>query len=123
MSPLQEAKGPEMHVILIDNGSGYIWADSRDLSGYSNSDHQDAESAGIAAAKLIDSENGAEARAYEFQRVSPRDTRTGYHVYRVDIGGSEAVTVVHDGQDQETIDEVEALCDYVGFVTCEDASE
>jgi len=108
-----------MHVILIDNGSGYIFGDSRDLVGYSNSDYSDAEKAGIAAAKLIDSDIGEHGRSYDFQRNNPADTRTGYHVYRVDVRGSEAVTVVRDGQDQETIDEVEALCEYEGFVTAE----
>lgn len=110
-----------MHVILIDNGSGYIFADSRDLEGYSNSGHQTAESAAIAAARLLDTSIGEHGRRYEYQSHNPRDTRSGYHIYRVDIDGSEAVVNVHDGQDQDTIEEVEALCDYQGFVTCEGA--
>ena len=43
---------------------------------------------------------------------------TGYHVYRADVRGSEAVPVVQDGQDQDTINAVMELCDYVAFIEC-----
>jgi hypothetical protein len=38
----------------------------------------------------------------------------GHHVYRADVGDSEAV--VHDGQDRDTIDAVRRDCEYVGLI-------
>jgi microcystin degradation protein MlrC len=101
--------------ILIDNNSGYIWSDMRDLGGKA---HVAADMTPVEAARLTDEDAGEYGRTYEFQRVAPSDTRTGYHVYRADVGGSDAVTVVHDGQDPETIEAVMRECEFVGFVTC-----
>jgi hypothetical protein len=42
-------------------------------------------------------------------------------VYRADIDGSEAVPVVEDGQDQETIEMVYGTCRKVAVVTFTDA--
>lgn len=109
-----------MHVILIDNNSGYIWADSRNLRGYVASEHDYArgyETASITAATLIDRENMSPREHYDFWTVNPR-VDSGYTVYRVDIGGIEAVPVVLDGQNQETIDAVERCCDFIGYVAC-----
>ena len=44
------------------------------------------------------------------------DGASGYHVYRADIDGSEAVAITQDGQDQEAIEAVESDCEYVRFV-------
>lgn len=55
-------------------------------------------------------------------RHNPRTTETGYDVYRADINGSDAVPVVQDGQDRETIEAVERDCEYVGFIRCEEGN-
>lgn len=96
--------------ILIDNGSGYIFGDTADFAGGSTLEPCEA-------ARALDATIGEHGRHYDLIRQNPNDSRTGYHVWRADIDGSEAVAVVHDGQDQETIDAVERDCRYEGFVT------
>lgn len=96
--------------ILIDNNSGYIYGDSADFAaGRDITSIEDA-------ARLMDESIGEHGREYVEHRSNPHSTVTGYHVYRADVGGSEAVAVIHDGQDQETIDAVTESCEYVGFV-------
>jgi len=96
--------------ILIDNNSGYIWGDSADLDG--------KIFVGTAAefARALDESLGETGRQYTELNSAPRDNRTGYHVYRADINGSEAVTAVWDGQDQDTIEAVMRDCRYEGFI-------
>lgn len=111
-----------MRLILIDNHSGYIWADTADLPGFDDS-ITDHETAALAAARGIDAHVGCHnPRSYAFA-WSNRDTGTGYHVYRADVRGSEAVPVVHDGQDQDTIDTVMRDCEYVGYVAVREDAE
>ena len=104
--------------ILIDNSSGFIWGDTADYAATAELSHTPDDGA-LEAARLLDENNGVYDRAYRFEHNAPRDDRTGYHVYRADVGGSEAVAVVQDGQDQETIEAVQRDCEFVGFVTCE----
>ena len=102
--------------ILIDNNSGYIWGDSADFAagrpGEINSP--------IDAARILDESLGEFGRRYVEMRHNPRTTATGYDVYRADINGSDAVPVVQDGQDPDTIAAVEHECEYVGFIRCEE---
>lgn len=99
--------------ILIDNYSGYIFGDTADLDGWN-----DTERTPVDAARLLDESIGELGREYTLIGHNPRDTSTGYHVYRADVDGSDAVTVVTDGQDREVIEAVERDCEYVGYVIC-----
>lgn len=94
--------------ILIDNCSGYIFADSADL----NSRIFEGSPAEFAAA--FDASIGEHGRAYEeVSRRALASNESGYHVYRADVNGSEAVPVAYDGQDHEAIEAVERDCEYV----------
>lgn len=94
--------------ILIDSNSGYIWGDSADLNG------QIFTGTALEFAKALDESLGEHGRIYE--EVSRLDGRSGYSVYRADINGSDAVAVVWDGQNQETIDAVERDCRHLGYI-------
>ena len=96
--------------ILIDNASGYILGDSADLNGK----HYVGTPEEYAAA--LDRSVGEVGRTYTLINHDPRSAERGYHVYRADVGDSEAVPVVHDGQDQDAIDAVRRDCEYVGFI-------
>jgi len=96
--------------ILIDNNSGYIFGDSADLNGK----HYVGTPEEYAAA--LDRNVGEVGRTYTLINHNPRSAERGYHVYRADVGDSEAVPVVHDGQDQDAIDAVRRDCEYVGFI-------
>lgn len=98
--------------ILIDSNSGYVFGDTADFAN-GRSDLTPVE-----AARLLDESIGEQGRLYVERSSDPKSTVTGYHVYRADVRGSEAVPVVHDGQDSDTISEVMELCDYVAFVEC-----
>jgi hypothetical protein len=100
--------------ILIDNNSGYVFGDTADYAS-ARSDLTPIE-----AARLLDESIGELGRTYR-ETANPRDTSTGYHVYRADVRGSEAVPVVTDGQDQDYIESVQRDCEYVTFVTCSQA--
>ena len=101
--------------ILIDNGSGYIFGDTADFASGRQSDIENISD----AARMLDESIGEYGREYTTHDLSPMSTVTGYDVYRADINGSEAVPVVLDGQDAETISAVISCCVYVGFVECE----
>lgn len=104
--------------ILIDSDSGYIWGDTADFA----TDRQgEFDGAICIAARLLDESLGEHGRAYIDSWRRP-DGASGYFVYRADVNGSEAVPVVQDGQDQETIEAVERDCEYVGFVQYESAA-
>jgi hypothetical protein len=95
--------------ILIDNHTGYIWGDSADLNGAIFS------GTALEYAEALDVSLHDGGRAYtEQSRAQPG--QSGYHVYRADVDGSDAVPVVWDGQDQETIDSVTKSCRYEGFI-------
>ena len=108
--------------ILIDNESGYIWGDSADLDGRiftgTPAEYAAALDASLGKPGLVYEECSAHAlgaigSTHAAVRVS------GYHVYRADIGASEVVPVVWDGQDQETIGAVERDCEYVTTLRCD----
>jgi len=98
------------HYIIQDAYTGYIWGDTRDIDGKPYA----ADSIVDACRELDRSIDGSDDRVYS--EVSRLSGDTGYLVYRVDIKGSEAVTIIHDGQDRETIKSVEDDCDLVGYV-------
>lgn len=97
--------------ILIDSNTGNIFGDSADFAADYREDLTPVE-----AARLLDESIGERGRVYTLMNSNPRTSATGYDVYRADVGGSDAVPVVYDGQDRETIDAVERDCEYVGFV-------
>jgi hypothetical protein len=91
--------------ILIDNASGYIFADSADLNGGV------VTGTPIEVARAHDECIGEFGREYEeVSRLASNET--GYRCYRADVGGSEAVPVVIDGQDDEIIEAVERDCQW-----------
>lgn len=98
--------------ILTESYSGFIWADTADLPGWDESDQQP-----IDAARLIDEHIGAPGREYALFR-SPLSAPScdGYHVWRVGGAGREPLPAVTDGQDRETVDTVERVGEYVGFI-------
>lgn len=98
--------------IAIDNGSGYIFGDSADLNGqvWIGDDPLDF-------ALALDESLGEHGRIYEdVWRLASNET--GYEIYRADINGSEAVAVIHDGQDKDEIRAVEEKCQFVMTVRC-----
>jgi hypothetical protein len=98
-----------MRLILIDNCSGYIFGDSADFAGGRAVEVIDA-------CRTLDESNGVHGREYDEHGPGyrPAANETAYHVYR----GSDAIPVVHDGQDQETIEAVVRDCDKVAVVLC-----
>lgn len=110
--------------ILIDNASGYIFGDTAAMDRSHRIDGETMAQVGgggmrpaLAARWLDETETREFGRTYT-ETTRPRDDRTGYHVYRADINGSEAVAVVMDGQDREMIAAVEADCRYICFIEC-----
>lgn len=99
--------------ILIDNHSGYIFGDSADYNGHIAHTPLDYAAA-------LDASIGEHGRTYT-EVSSLAANETGYRVYRADLNGSDAVTVVHDGQNQETIEAVERDCDHVCTIKIWDA--
>ncbi len=101
--------------ILIDNNSGYIFGDSADLDGRIFSGTP------IEYAAALDASIGEHGRTYEdVSRYALASNDTGYHVYRADVDGSEAVAVVVDGQDADTIAAVVRDCEYVAAIRCQE---
>lgn len=123
-----------MRIILIDNASGYIWGDSADYKGriYSEDDiftdnpnhplRVDAAAFSIAYAGALDRNIGEAGRSYKWSTTRPANNETGYHAYRADVNGSDAVAIVHDGQDQETIEAVMEHCQHLGFIAVTQAA-
>ena len=117
-----------IRLILIDNNSGFICGDTAAyLAGRSewqddaSAANQYVEPLALLACRLLDESIGEFGREYEFVGHDPRDRSSGYHVYRADAEGREAVPIVHDGEDQEIIEAVAANCPYIGFVRGETA--
>ena len=108
-----------MRLILIDNHTGYVFGDSADFAGGR------AMESGTDAAQALDASIGEHGRSYEEHGPGyrPASNQTAYHVYRADVGGSEAVPVVYDGQDTETIEAIESACRKVAVVLCLDSSD
>lgn len=100
--------------ILIDAHSGYVFGDTADIGGRAVHPGDILE-----AARILDTEVvRVDDRAYQEVPRQELAGRTGYLVYRADIDGSEAIPVVEDGQDRETIEAVRRLCRYEGAVLC-----
>lgn len=119
-----------MRIVLIDNNSGYIFADSADLEGriftwddvatdFPQSPTEDDFA--LSFAKALDRSIGETGRAYRMAGSDPASTETGYHVYQIDIDGSHVIGDVHDGQDRELIEAVTTCGRYLGFVATVDA--
>jgi len=114
--------------ILIDNYTGYIFGDTADMPLDHQIDGEAMRETGnaaltpeMAAQWLDESIVGVYGRTYE--RVARlANNETGYRVYRADIHGSDAVAVVHDGQDRDTIAAVERDCPHVATIACRDAA-
>lgn len=101
--------------IMIDAHTGYVFGDTADINGRAVSCDDIIE-----AARTLDTEViGGPTRTYREVHRSDLENDTGYHIYRADVGGSEAVPVVTDGQDRETIQAVLDHCEYAGSVACE----
>lgn len=103
-APIAKGDTDMTRLVFIDNHSGYIWGDLADMPL-------------IDAARQLDESIGGDKRAYSLLSLSPRDDRTGYHVYRVDTEMPHS----YDGQDQEIIDLVTNDGIYAGFVEAIDA--
>lgn len=98
--------------ILIDDASGFIWSDTGDLDGPARQESP------VDAARRTDEHFCEFSRTYTEHGPDYRPNGAGaYHVYRADIDGSEAVSLVWDGQDQATIEDVETLCRKVAVIT------
>lgn len=91
-------------LILIDRHTGYVFGDTADFAAGRG------ELTPVEAARLLDESN--QDHGYAYAETPRGDARATYDVYRADIGGSEAVGVVTDGQDRETIEAVERDCLY-----------
>lgn len=99
--------------IFIDNSSGYIWGDSADLDGRIH------EGTALEFAAQLDHSidpSAAANRTYEWASRAEFSNETGYHVYRADVNGSDAVPIARDGQDREMIRAVQDSCEYEGFI-------
>jgi hypothetical protein len=107
--------------ILIDNHSGYIFGDTADLPRVAISTSEgvpmsQSDMAGpVDAARWLDEAVVREyGRSYEeCRRHELASNENGYHVYRADIDGSDAVATVTDGQSADEIEAVERDCQYV----------
>ncbi|PTR07881.1 MULTISPECIES: hypothetical protein [unclassified Novosphingobium] len=101
--------------ILIDNESGFIFADTADLVGFDTSAAH-GDDAIIDAARCLNASIGYNPDDFSYEINYRLGGENHYTVYRVDIDGSEAVAIVQDGQDQEVIEAVERDCEFVGSV-------
>ena len=119
-----------MRIILIDKDSGYIWGDSADLDGgifqLTESDwdqigprYPTADDWALAFARALDTSLGEHGRTYVMQSPdAARNGVSGYMAYRADVGGSDAVATIFDGQSREVIEAVERDCEQIGFIAC-----
>ena len=102
--------------IIIDNCSGYVFVDTGDLDGAARDETP------LEAVARFDATIGAGGRSYEeMARGELRSNETGYHVYRADVRGAEAIPLVDDGQDQQLIESVERECQYITTIRCTSA--
>lgn len=103
--------------ILIDRNSGYIWGDTAGY-GPDRSPHWE-EWTPIHAARVLDLETNFMVDGdpqIEYEETPRSQSDATYDVYRADIGGSDAVPIVTDGQDQQMIEAVERDCRFVTSV-------
>ena len=52
----------------------------------------------------------------KYEETPQSDAAATYDVYRADVRGSEAMAIITDGQDRETIEAVKRDCDYVATI-------
>ena len=97
-------------LVLVDNASGYVWADGG---------HYSDQPGAVELAGLVDDENGVSGRGYCLVGSESAVNETGYHVYKVPA----SVPVIDDGQDPDAIDAVTSEGEYLGFVRCADRLE
>ena len=110
-----------MRVVLIDLGSGYIFFDSADLEADGRRGilpDYGVDPYPLQVARAGDRMIGEYGRTYEMVTAQPD---RGYAVHRVDVGGSELVPIIEDGQDAETIHFVTEHAPLLGFVAYHDA--
>lgn len=111
--------------IAIDNCTGYVWGDSADLNGRIwNGDNADGshDSGPIGFCRALDTSLGETGREYTaVSRHGLGANQTGYHIYRADVGGSDAVMPITNGQDEEMIAAVQRDCEYVTTIRCVEA--
>lgn len=111
--------------ILIDRASGYVFGDTADIAGRTLA--LGTSDVDIIAACCAVDENVAHPRNYRVlshsNPLALAANESGYLVYRADIDGSEAITVIEDGQDKEVIEAVERDCRFVAAVRIEDREE
>lgn len=100
-----------MRIILVDNHSGYIFGDSAQFAPRGEEPRNI-----LAAARMLDESLNEFGRLYVEQPRSNISGRSGYLCYRSDIGGSDQMPNVTDGQDPELIAICERDCKYLGFV-------
>lgn len=98
--------------IGIDSNTGYIFFDTGDLDGAAR---QETPAEAVERFERFENVRGGNSVTYIEHSRAP-DGASGYHVYRADIDGSEAVAITQDGQDQEVIEAVERDCEHVCFV-------
>src|SRR5690554_419850 len=96
--------------IIIDAFSGYIWGDTAQFVQAG----QECPSDIATVCKMLDESIGETGRTYE--EVPRLSGDSGYIVYRADVDDSDSEIVIHDGQDQKTIEAVERYCERVGYV-------
>jgi hypothetical protein len=92
--------------IFIERNTGYIWGDSADING------KIVNGTPCEVAQALDESIGEHGPA-EYWETYQSDENGVYDVYRADINGSEAVAIIQNGQDQETIEAVIQDCEYV----------
>lgn len=92
--------------IIIDVNSGYIFGDTADFAANQPSEITPEEACMLLDASLM--QPGG-----HYVRCDERSSCATYLVYRADIAGGEAIPVVTDGQDRETIEAVEDFCSLV----------
>ena len=90
--------------IIIDNASGYVWADS--------AADRLAASSPIEFAREFDKSMGEHGRIYEEVARPDFSNEGGYHVYEA----AESFPTVEDGQDQAMIERVEAECSKIAYI-------
>ena len=104
-------------LFLIDQATGYIFADTADLRGFNYV--EPIEAAAIAAANSLDTELGNPNQTYVFERKKPNGAQQGYRVYS-DRSGSDLVTTVWNGEDPEVIAIIEEQGEYEGFISLQE---
>lgn len=98
--------------IGIDSNTGYIFFDTGDLDGAAR---QETPAEAVERFERFEDVRGGNSVTYIEHRRAP-DGASGYHVYRADIDGSEAVAITQDGQDPDALEAVRSGCEYVRFV-------